>query len=86
MRTSEMELIHPACEALKNDLKDMLERRMQYFLDEIKDPSTTPENAVKDIETWLLGLLDVAFYQDNRNTLTIGPGEEDEISLPCFTN
>lgn len=86
MRTINRTIPHPADEAKKNELKDMLEGRLGSFLEESKSPTKTPEAQVRDLEEWLMSLIDIAFMTDHRNSLTIGLGDEDELTFPCFSN
>ncbi len=61
-------------------------KKQDQLLYELRNSSNDPELLVDSLEDWLLELIDEALWPESKNTLTLGVGENDEISFPCFPN
>ena len=86
MRISKTNNLHPVTEKKQENLHATLEKRMDQLLFDLNNSTMDKEELVDELEDWVLGLIDEALWPDQRNTLTIGHGDSDEITVPCFTN
>ena len=86
MRISKMNRLHPALELKRENLQLALEKRMDQMLSDVENPTKTPEELADELHDWLLELLDEALWPGHQNILTIGAGDDDEVSYPYFPN
>ena len=81
-----MNRLHPAIEKKKDALYTILRSKMDQFALDLEDSERESSEVINDFEFDILELIDEALWPDHRNTLTIGAGDDDEITVPCFPN